>query len=245
MLNAELYLKVSRAVTEAEKKACNNVIDRIITLANIARLRGVLALEAEMQDEPSGFLKMGIGLVVDGTDPEIVEQILLRAVFADGTDAGMLTKMLMADGILAIQNGFNPRIIQAMLGAVLGEKAVMELEGQYPSMREYFKFLNSLQSKQALPECAEFEALLTQMDDRAVRRVLREVDLFTLAAALRGCGYAAIHKIMDSLSIRTGLTLADEWALAKPTVEMILDCQQAIREKVTALVNCGEIVNKA
>jgi len=52
------------------------VINQIVGLANTARKEGVLALEdsvAAMDDE---FLKKGIMLIVDGTDPELVKGIM-------------------------------------------------------------------------------------------------------------------------------------------------------------------------
>ena len=51
-------------------------IDKIVALANTARKEGVLALEesTEVMDDP--FLKKGIMLVVDGTDPELVKGIM-------------------------------------------------------------------------------------------------------------------------------------------------------------------------
>lgn len=51
-------------------------IKKIISLSNVARKEGLLALEEaanEIQDE---FLKKGILLIVDGTDPELVRSIL-------------------------------------------------------------------------------------------------------------------------------------------------------------------------
>lgn len=52
------------------------VIEELVSFAEKARREGLLALEddaAEMEDE---FLKKGIQLVVDGTDPELVRNIL-------------------------------------------------------------------------------------------------------------------------------------------------------------------------
>lgn len=52
------------------------VIKNIIDLANIARKEGLLALEEAGDSIEDPFLKKGIGLVVDGTDPELVRGIL-------------------------------------------------------------------------------------------------------------------------------------------------------------------------
>lgn len=52
------------------------VIGNIINLSNVARKEGLLALEEAANDIEDPFLKKGIMLVVDGTDPELVRAIL-------------------------------------------------------------------------------------------------------------------------------------------------------------------------
>ncbi len=52
------------------------VIGEIIDLANLARKEGLLALEEAVQNIENQFLKKGIMLIVDGTDPELVRSIM-------------------------------------------------------------------------------------------------------------------------------------------------------------------------
>ena len=52
------------------------VIGNIIQLSNVARKEGLLALEEAANGIEDPFLKKGIMLVVDGTDPELVRGIL-------------------------------------------------------------------------------------------------------------------------------------------------------------------------
>ena len=52
------------------------VIHNIINLSNIARKEGLLALEEAANEIEDDFLKKGVMLVVDGTDPELVRGIL-------------------------------------------------------------------------------------------------------------------------------------------------------------------------
>ncbi|KPU28211.1 flagellar motor protein MotP [Caloranaerobacter sp. TR13] len=52
------------------------IINEIIKLANIARREGLLALEEAAENIEDMFLKKGIVLIVDGTDPELVRNIL-------------------------------------------------------------------------------------------------------------------------------------------------------------------------
>ena len=52
------------------------LINRIIELSNVARKEGLLALEEAASELNDEFLKKGILLIVDGTDPELVRNIL-------------------------------------------------------------------------------------------------------------------------------------------------------------------------
>lgn len=52
------------------------IIQKIIELSNIARKEGLLSLEEAASDIDDEFLKKGILLIVDGTDPELVRAIM-------------------------------------------------------------------------------------------------------------------------------------------------------------------------
>lgn len=64
-----LIMKVTPA-SESE------IIHKIIELSNVARKEGLLALEEAANEIEDDFLKKGILLIVDGTDPELVRSIL-------------------------------------------------------------------------------------------------------------------------------------------------------------------------
>ena len=55
-----------------EAEAINNIIN----LSNVARKEGLLALEEAANNIEDDFLKKGVLLIVDGTDPELVRSIL-------------------------------------------------------------------------------------------------------------------------------------------------------------------------
>ena len=68
-----------KSVTLAIKKPNFNIqemIGSIINLSNVARKEGLLSLEEAAGNIDDAFLKKGILLVVDGTDPELVRAIL-------------------------------------------------------------------------------------------------------------------------------------------------------------------------
>lgn len=58
------------------------LINRLVNFSEKARREGLLALEDDVDDIDDKFLKKGIQLVVDGTDPELVRNILNAEVEA-------------------------------------------------------------------------------------------------------------------------------------------------------------------
>jgi len=58
------------------KAAPIELINRMVQFAEIARRDGILALEGVTSDIQDEFLVKGIQLAVDGTDPELIEQIM-------------------------------------------------------------------------------------------------------------------------------------------------------------------------
>ncbi len=68
--------KIIPIALKKDKTDFKQSIQTLINLANIARREGVLALENEAESLNDSFLKKGIILVVDGSDPELVKNIL-------------------------------------------------------------------------------------------------------------------------------------------------------------------------
>lgn len=66
---------VSKAFSNSEVQP-SEIISKIIGLANTARKEGLLALEEASDEIGDKFLQKGIMLIVDGTDPELVRNLL-------------------------------------------------------------------------------------------------------------------------------------------------------------------------
>ena len=67
---------IGLAMKEPSVGDASEVISNIINLSNISRKEGLLALEEATHDMDDEFLKKGINLVVDGTEPDLVRGIL-------------------------------------------------------------------------------------------------------------------------------------------------------------------------
>ncbi|MCR5431921.1 MAG: motility protein A [Lachnospiraceae bacterium] len=73
------YIKSLKTATLAMKKITVNeeeTIRSIINLSNVARKEGLLALEEAANGIEDEFMKKGVLLIVDGTDPELVRSIM-------------------------------------------------------------------------------------------------------------------------------------------------------------------------
>lgn len=56
-------------------------IDAIIDMANIARKDGLLSLEESIENMDNPFLKNGVMLILDGTDPELVKNVMETEIY--------------------------------------------------------------------------------------------------------------------------------------------------------------------
>jgi chemotaxis protein MotA len=63
-------------IFKGAKTDTGGIIVKIIELSNVARKEGLLALEEAAGDLEDAFMKKGILLIVDGTDPDLVRAIL-------------------------------------------------------------------------------------------------------------------------------------------------------------------------
>ncbi len=71
-----LIIQVGKAAFTQKKVNLTEIIPVLVSFAEKARREGLLALEDDIEDLEDAFLKRGIQLVVDGTDPELVKQIM-------------------------------------------------------------------------------------------------------------------------------------------------------------------------
>ncbi len=90
----------------------NEIIEDIINLANIARKEGLLALEEYGSKIDDEFLRKGIMLIVDGTDPDLVRNILETELMFLEERHGQ------GQGTLEAMGAFAPSF--GMLGTLIG-----------------------------------------------------------------------------------------------------------------------------
>jgi len=93
-------------------------IELMTRLADTARREGLLALEAELEQIPDRFTRKGVQMVVDGTDPEVVRDVLEIEIEA------LETRHADARRVFEKAAGFAPTM--GILGTVLGLVHVLQ-----------------------------------------------------------------------------------------------------------------------
>lgn len=100
------------------KKDLKALIGQIVELANLSRKSGLLALEGKIKEMKDPFFQKGLQLIVDGTEPKVIQDILETEVEHHEEESTNAAKIWEAAG------GYAPTI--GILGAVLGLIHVME-----------------------------------------------------------------------------------------------------------------------
>ena len=75
-------LKSFTLIFKAPNLDASGMIKKIIDLSNVARKEGLLSLEEAASDMDEPFLKKGILLIVDGTDPDLVRAIMETEMYS-------------------------------------------------------------------------------------------------------------------------------------------------------------------
>lgn len=208
-----------------DKKQCIPVISRIISFSEKARREGLLALEEELDAIKDPFMQKGMQLVIDGTDPQIVQEILYTMMLSShGKGIDLLMKSLTLEGILGIQSGYNPRIIGDKLSAFLGRD--IDLVGNYDDLQADDRAGNAddadgMESEMdpaevnSIVEGFEFEKLV-DMRDIYIQKVLRETDTQDLAKALKGSSAGLREKMFSNMAQRAALLLKEDMQYMGP-----------------------------
>ena len=97
-----------------------NNLERALYLSKKAYREGLLALEEELENlenEKSDILKIGLELVIDGTEHEIIEKILSNIVNREKDEYLYLLKTIKKETVLMIQQRINTITIALVLNS--------------------------------------------------------------------------------------------------------------------------------
>ena len=174
-------------------------------------------------------------------EPSVSGEVALRIARMEKVSPEMLLlieKSFGTDSDLDFQQGMSiaggPAAVAAMLNLLQGtlEKQILDrVADTDPALSEQIKNLMFV-----------FEDIRT-LDDRALQRLLRDVDIKTLAIALKGASAELKQRITTQMSQRASLALSEEMEMLGPMrMRDVETAQAAIVVQVRALEETGEII---
>ena len=138
LAKAPALFKLIFQTSEGQNRA--DLIRLFVELSQVARREGILALESRVSDIPDPFFRNGLSMVIDGMDPEFVQEVLdaeleimekrhadARSIFSQaGTYAptlgvmGAVVGLIAALGHLDDVNELGHAIAAAFIATILG-----------------------------------------------------------------------------------------------------------------------------
>lgn len=112
MESIKKIVAVSKKAFLFETQSSLEIIKRMVEFAEIARRDGILALENVTENIQDEFLVKGIQLAVDGTDPELIENIMLTEL------ENMQERHMMGKKLFDILTKYAPA--WGMIGTLIG-----------------------------------------------------------------------------------------------------------------------------
>ncbi len=199
--------------SEAEKKECMTLVAEVVAMANKAKRNGLLSLVQEAEETPHFLLRKGLQLILEGVNPQMVEKTLQQYVLSDKhRGKELLQRCIIAEGVLAIQNGINPSIIKELLLSLFGEESYASYENEYGDgkverMKAFFKKIQK--TRAATPLSSKLGHTILQLNDQSIKQCLKEISTVDLARALKGIDGKAQIKVFKNLPKRSAAILQE------------------------------------
>ena len=199
---------LGKALANAFKKDTTNLkddVELLLNLANTARKEGILALEGAADEIADPFLKKGIMLIVDGSDPELIKGIL-------ETDLDFVKERhAQTRGILEAAAAYSPAfgMIGTLIGLINMLKNLSDMAALGPSMAVALvttfygsllanmiflplaKKLKAVGNQEYLRKELVLEGLLSIQDGENPRIIREKLDAFSARAELKDAAASA------------------------------------------------------
>ncbi len=105
-------VKIAAKTIKAEKDDSLALIEKFIELAQLARRDGILALDRALKDVEESFMRGGLEMAVDGTEPDTIRDIMETEV------AGIQDRHKVGQGIFSALGAYAPAF--GMIGTLIG-----------------------------------------------------------------------------------------------------------------------------
>lgn len=237
--------------------------ERILEFAQMGREEGILALDEgaeslDTNDEMQELFAKLIGLVVDGTEPEIIYQIGVNMCASKMYSSYVgLVNLMYIQGSIMIQAGDNKYVIADFLQSMMPKVVMEELNRREcdraltPPVKvaeEGTELICSLcKYKEEIDEkdhsvFSETAKTLLKLDDKDIQRLLSEVDNSTVALAMKALPGQAREKLFNNMSKNVAMSVAQDMEYMGPVrARDAEECCVSIMKTLLVLSNNVEI----
>lgn len=248
MYDRNIYEKL--ACNHSDKKEALDILDKILELSEKAKCSGLLSLEPEIDEVQPELFRKSIQMLIDGIEPESLKDILMNYTLCGGYQGKeLLIRILIIEGILAIQQGVHPLILQEKLSSFFGEDYIGDIQKHFgldseSQLKKIDTFIFKNQDKPVFSkETSLLEEPLGRMDSRSLQRLLREIDAITLTISISGASGKTQIKVLKHVSKKLSVMLIDEMETSStPITSDITDSQKRVLGTMLSLRNQGDIV---
>jgi len=118
----DLSLAAKAACSKEDQLLLVPLVLELKDLAEKSKKSGLLSLESELTQINDPFLKLGIQLIIDKTDPANMKDILDSDIYYNESNGReLLKKIILREGLLRIQEGDTPRNVLICTKVFLGK----------------------------------------------------------------------------------------------------------------------------
>ncbi len=252
------------AVIEVYKEDVIQSIDQIQELSILGRKQGLLSLEEKaynMNSPREKYLKNMVMLIVDGTDPELIEDLCWMKYYSRNMYgySGLLYLIQMR-GALDVQQGVNPVVIVETIKCMIPEELeenFLAYEERKTAEREEFFSKKPLEypdiaafcktefmweiDEEGYDDMKEIDAIFRYMHNHSMQRFLREVDNADLILLLKELSGEARKKVFSNMSSRLAIMIYEDvqnlWYYDKRAVA---ECARKTYITIKQLTDWGE-----
>jgi len=233
-----------------DKKEALTILDKLLELSEKAKRSGLLSLEQEIYVVQPDFFIKSIQMLIDGIEPESLREILMNYTLCGGYKGKeLLIRILIIEGILAIQQGVHNLILREKLSSFFGEDFFDKIQKHFgldskSQLEKINEFIIKNQDKHFLSkEASLLEEPLGRMDNRSLQRLLREIDTVTLITAIKGSSGIIQAKVLNHISKKLAAILVNELDVADaPMISEIEAAQKQLLETMHFLRNQGDLI---
>lgn len=205
--------------------------DCILVFQEIARTEGLLSLEKacenlDKNDSAQSIFRDLIFLVVDGTDPDILAEIgMNKCISSKLSGCDGLICLMYFRGSLLIQEGYSSRLIEEYMKSVLPKACIEALEKRNQANGMTKEAIEAKEdAERVLKLCnddidinnADYTIInqtaraLLMLKDGDMERLLRDINYWDLAKAMKGFPGKVRKRVFDNLSVNLQVELAKD-----------------------------------